>query len=41
MSEATGTGVGDAEAAGPPGVHAERRWPMATAVLVATEADYL
>jgi uncharacterized membrane protein len=36
MSEATGTGVGDAEAPGPPGVHAERRWPMATAVLVAT-----
>jgi uncharacterized membrane protein len=36
MSEATGTGVGDAEAAGPPGVHAERRWPMATAVLTAT-----
>ena len=36
MSEATGTGVGDAEPPGPPGVHGERRWPMATAVLVAT-----
>ena len=36
MSEATGTGLGDGEAPGPPGVHGERRWPMATAVLVAT-----
>jgi uncharacterized membrane protein len=36
MSEATGTGLGDAGGPGPPGVHGERRWPMATAVLAAT-----
>jgi hypothetical protein len=36
MSEATGTGVGDAAAPAPPGVEAEPRWPMATAVLAAT-----
>jgi uncharacterized membrane protein len=36
MSEATGPGAADAGMSGPPGVTAERRWPMATAVLVAT-----
>jgi uncharacterized membrane protein len=36
MSEAIGTGAGDAGAPGSPEVAAERRWPMATAVLVAT-----
>ena len=36
MSEATSTGVGDAGAQGSPGVVAEPRWPMATAVLAAT-----
>jgi len=36
MSEPTRTGVGDTVAPGPPPAAAERRWPMATAVLVAT-----
>ena len=36
MSEPTRTGVGDAAAPEPPPVRAERRWPMATAVLTAT-----
>jgi hypothetical protein len=36
MSEATGTGVGDGGAPGPPEIAAERRWPMASAVVVAT-----
>jgi hypothetical protein len=36
MSEPTSTGVGDAAAPEPPPAAAERRWPMATAVLVAT-----
>jgi uncharacterized membrane protein len=36
MSESTRTGVGDAASPEPPRTAAERRWPMATAVLVAT-----
>jgi len=36
MDESTRTGVGGAAAPQPPGLTAEPRWPMATAVLAAT-----
>ena len=39
MDESTSTGVGGAAAPQPPGLTAEPRWPMATAVLAATILD--